>query len=99
MILHLVSKRSKSVRQSSSSNSYLVGASCRLFSLTWSHSRLIAIVNPTITIVVGCDESDLPTSENRCSDFCAFSVVTKFRGDDCFFIFEQNLKNYFITSN
>ena len=56
-ILHIVSKKSKSFRQS---NCSLVGASCLLFSLTRASSHLIAIITPTITIVMGRDESGKP---------------------------------------
>ena len=59
-ILHIVSKRSKSFRQSNSCNYSFVGASCLLFSFTRASSHLIAIITPTITIVMGYDESGKP---------------------------------------
>ena len=59
-ILHFASKRSKLYKKSSSSDCSLVGASCRLFSLTPAFSNLIAIITPTTTIAMGCDESGKP---------------------------------------
>ena len=59
-ILHVVSKISKSFRQSNSRNCSFGGVSCLLFSLTWTSSHRIAIITPTITIVMGCDESGKP---------------------------------------
>ena len=59
-ILPIVSKRSKSFRQSNFGNCSLVGASCLLFSLTRASSHRIAIITPTITIVMGRDESGKP---------------------------------------
>ena len=55
--LHIVSKRSKPHGHLSFSNCSLVDSSCRLYSLTRASSHLTAIINPTITIVTGCDES------------------------------------------
>ena len=59
-ILHIVSKRFKPFRQSIFSNCSLVSDSCRLFSLTWASSHLIAIITPNIIFGMGCDESDKP---------------------------------------
>ena len=55
-----VSKRSKSFRQFISCNCSLVGVSCLLFSFTRASSHRIAIITPTIIIVMGCDESGKP---------------------------------------
>ena len=59
-ILHVVSQRSKSFRQSNSCNYSFVGVSCRLFSFTRASSHFITILIPTITIVMGCDDSGKP---------------------------------------
>ena len=56
-ILLVFSKRSKYFGQSNSYNCSLVGGSCRLFSFTRASSHHIAIITPTITIVMGSDES------------------------------------------
>ena len=59
-VLHIVSKKSKSFRQSNSCNCSFVGACCLLFSFTRASSYRIAIITPTITIVMGCEESCKP---------------------------------------
>ena len=58
--LHIVSKRFKSLRQADFCNCSLVGASCLLFSFTRASSHRIAIITPTITIVMGRDASSKP---------------------------------------